>query len=180
MIKSWNHENVITAMRDGLWATQEKNEQILTEAFKTSRHVVLLFSVNKSMQFQGYVSLEQTITSRLFHPDLTKALMTSPPDPNLPKPPFCAKLNWGTSPAFTLRWLATAPVHFKFVGHLKNDFNQDDYGHSTAVLIGKDGQEISPDAGMGVVSILDEAEDGAIRKHTDSIPPSNGPPIAAW
>lgn len=56
MIKSWNHENVVTAMRDGLWATQEKNAALLAEAFQTSRHVVLLFSVNKSVAFQGYVS----------------------------------------------------------------------------------------------------------------------------
>jgi hypothetical protein len=56
MIKSWNHDNVATAMRDGLWATQVKNEQLLTEAFKSSRHVILLFSVNKSTAFQGYVS----------------------------------------------------------------------------------------------------------------------------
>lgn len=57
MIKSWNHENVLTAQRDGLWATQTKNEEILTEAFRGARHVVLLFSVNKSMAFQGCVSL---------------------------------------------------------------------------------------------------------------------------
>lgn len=62
MIKSWNHDNVITAMRDGLWATQEKNERILTEAYNTSRHVILLFSVNKSTAFQGYVSLKPAIT----------------------------------------------------------------------------------------------------------------------
>lgn len=55
MIKSWNHENVLGAMQDSLWATQEKNEQLLTEAFHTSRHVILLYSVNKSMAFQGYV-----------------------------------------------------------------------------------------------------------------------------
>lgn len=59
MIKSWNHDNVVNAMRDGVWATQEKNEQMLTDAFKTCRHVVLLFSVNKSMAFQGYVSQSQ-------------------------------------------------------------------------------------------------------------------------
>lgn len=57
MIKSWNHDNVAQAMRDGLWATQEKNQGLLTEAFHTSRHVILLFSVNKSMAFQGYVCL---------------------------------------------------------------------------------------------------------------------------
>lgn len=57
MIKSFNHENVEAAQREGKWATQEKNEGLLTEAFKTSRRVILLFSVNKSMAFQGYVSL---------------------------------------------------------------------------------------------------------------------------
>ena len=62
MIKSWNHENVQTAMRDGLWASQEKNEQLLTDAYNTSRYVVLFFSVNKSQAFQGYVSSILTFT----------------------------------------------------------------------------------------------------------------------
>lgn len=84
--------------------------------------------------------------------------MTSPPTHSLPKPSFCAKLNWGTSPAFTLRWLATTPVHFKMVGHLKNTCNPDESGVPRAVLVGKDGQEISQEAGMGVVWILDECE----------------------
>lgn len=56
MIKSWNHDNVETAQRDCLWATQEKNTELFEEAFRNSRHVVLLFSVNKSMAFQGAVS----------------------------------------------------------------------------------------------------------------------------
>ena len=77
--------------------------------------------------------------------------MTSAPNPNLPKPPFCAKLNWSTSPAFTLHWLATSPIHFKHVGHLKITMNLDDKGMPMAVLIGKDGQEISAEAGEGVV-----------------------------
>ncbi|KAK3724736.1 hypothetical protein LTR37_000784 [Vermiconidia calcicola] len=142
MIKSWNHENVLTAMRDGLWATQQKNEQLLTEAFNTSRHVLLLFSVNKSTQFQGY------------------AQMITRPDPFLQKPSFCQKLNWATSPSFKLRWLATTPVYFKHVGHLKNTMNLDEKtGEPMAVLVGKDGQEISADAGQGVVRILDEVEE---------------------
>lgn len=84
--------------------------------------------------------------------------MTSPPDPLLPVPSFCNKLNWTTSPAFSVRWLATTAVHFRFVGHLKNTCNPDDDGLPRAVLVGKDGQEISQDAGMGVVEILDMAE----------------------
>ena len=55
MIKSWCSDNVTQAMKDGLWATQENNQGLLTEAFHTSRHVILLFSVNRSMAFQGYV-----------------------------------------------------------------------------------------------------------------------------
>ena len=85
--------------------------------------------------------------------------MTSPPDPSLPKPPFCSKLNWTTSPAFSLHWLATTSVHFRLVGHLKNTCNPDDEGTPRAVLVGKDGQEVSQDAGMGVVWILDEADE---------------------
>lgn len=65
LIKSWNHENVIAAQREQLWATQEKNEGLLAEAYKTSRHVILLFSVNKSMAFQGYVSLTYTMRDHI-------------------------------------------------------------------------------------------------------------------
>ncbi|KAK4503013.1 hypothetical protein PRZ48_006440 [Zasmidium cellare] len=140
LIKSHNHENVIAAQHENLWATQEKNEKVLAEAYKASRHVILIFSVNKSMAFQGY------------------ALMTSPPDPKLAKPAFASKLNWGTSAAMSLRWLGTTPIHFRLIGHLKNTLNTDERGEARAVLIGKDGQEISADAGKGVVWALDEAE----------------------
>lgn len=50
-------------------------------------------------------------------------------------------------------------MHFRHVGHLKNTCNPDDEGLPRAVLVGKDGQEISQDAGMGVVLILNEAEE---------------------
>ncbi|KAM3416994.1 hypothetical protein BST61_g8577 [Cercospora zeina] len=141
ILKSWNHQNVEEAQRTNIWATQEKNEETLTDAFKTARRVILLFSVNKSMAFQGY------------------ALMTSAPDARIQKPSFTTKLNWPTSPAFTLRWLAKTPIHFKLVGHIKNTLNYDeDRGEPHAVLVGKDGQEVSAEAGRGVVQILDGAE----------------------
>lgn len=106
--------------------------------------------------------------------------MTSAPDPKLPKPPFCAKLNWATSPAFSLHWLATTSVHFRFVGHLKNDLNLDDHGQPFAVLVGKDGQEISPEAGMGVVQILDDAEQAGERKQGHALLPPNSSAASAW
>lgn len=55
MIKSWNAENVATAIRDSLWSTQDKNEQLLADAYHSNSAVVLCFSVNGSKQFQGYV-----------------------------------------------------------------------------------------------------------------------------
>lgn len=57
MIKSWNVENVEIAQRDCTWATQKKNLDNLTEAYKTSRHVILFFSVNNSRAFQGYARM---------------------------------------------------------------------------------------------------------------------------
>lgn len=84
--------------------------------------------------------------------------MTSPPDSKLPKPAFSSKLNWNTSSSFSLCWLSTTPIHFRLIGHLKNTLNRDEKDEPRAVLVGKDGQEVSADAGMGVVWALDEAE----------------------
>ena len=57
MIKSWTAANVRSAEQENIWATQSQNEAKLANAFKDSRHVILLFSVNKSVAFQGYVSI---------------------------------------------------------------------------------------------------------------------------
>ncbi|KEQ79266.1 hypothetical protein M438DRAFT_284063 [Aureobasidium pullulans EXF-150] len=148
IIKSWNMQNVIEAQRDGVWATQEKNTEMFAEAFHSCRSVVLLFSVNKSMAFQG------------------AAVMTSPPSATVPQPAFCKKLKWPTSPPFRIRWICTTSVHFKFVGHLRNMYNPNDDGEPHAVLVGKDGQEVSTSAGEGVVEIL-RARDGEARGEGD-------------
>lgn len=166
MIKSWNADNVATAMRDSLWSTQEKNEQLLADAYRASRAVVLCFSVNNSKAFQGYVRLPSSSLTPSANVACSptdpppQALMTSPPSPSLPKPAFCTKLNWPTSPAFTLNWLATTSVHFRHVGHIKNEMNPDDDGRPCAVLVGKDGQEIAPEAGRALCEILDEVDAG--------------------
>lgn len=84
--------------------------------------------------------------------------MTSPPDLALPTPAFCCGLNWSTSPAFILKWLATTPVHFHYVGHIKNKMILDNKGMPCAVLVGRDGQEIEPLAGRGFCEILDDVQ----------------------
>ncbi|KEQ75403.1 hypothetical protein M436DRAFT_79815 [Aureobasidium namibiae CBS 147.97] len=133
-------QNVTEAQRDGVWATQEKNTRLFTDAFHTCRSVVLLFSVNKSMAFQG------------------AAVMTSPPSPSVPQPGFCKKLKWPCSPPFRIRWICTTSVHFKFVGHLRNTMNLGEDGQPHAVLVGKDGQEVDKSAGEGVVKILRQSD----------------------
>jgi RNA recognition motif-containing protein len=42
------------SVQGGLWATQKHNELILDRAYRTSRDVFLIFSVNKSGEFYGY------------------------------------------------------------------------------------------------------------------------------
>ena len=39
----------------GLWITQDKNGELLTEAFETCKNVILFYSVNNSKAIQGYV-----------------------------------------------------------------------------------------------------------------------------
>ena len=132
MIKSWNRENVEVAKIDNTWATQTKNADILTEAFKNCRHVLLLFSINKSMAFQGYARMESL--------------------PGSAKPPIWVEdLHWKTSPPFRIRWITIAETHFKYVGHLKNSYNE-----GNAVLVGRDGQEIEERCGAELCKLIDE------------------------
>jgi len=37
-----------------VWATQQHNEEILDQAYRTSKDVFLIFGVNKSGEFYGY------------------------------------------------------------------------------------------------------------------------------
>ena len=50
---------MLTRAKD-IWVTQAKNAKMLQQAFETCRHVILVFSVNKSMAFQGYVSVARS------------------------------------------------------------------------------------------------------------------------
>lgn len=76
----------------------------------------------------------------------------------MPLPELCRNLNWPTSDPFRIRWIAKTPVKFRYVGHLKNTLNRDEKGDARAVLVGKDGQEISVDAGAGVCRILEDVD----------------------
>ncbi len=75
MVKSYCDLNVRQCMEDGLWATQSQNGEILMSAFAQCRNVILVFSINKSRAFQGYVSDEETHAAPRFE-TLTRCLGT--------------------------------------------------------------------------------------------------------
>jgi hypothetical protein len=139
-------DNVLQAQQDGVWATQQKNTKLLTNAFYTTGSVVLLFSVNKSMAFQG------------------AAIMTTPPDTKIALPSFCRTLRWPTSPAFKIRWLCVTSTNFRFVGHIRNRLYIGDKGEAFAVVVGKDGQEVDGIAGEGVLAVMKKRENKEKRK----------------
>lgn len=51
LIKSNNADNVDISKKNSVWATLPQNEANLNQAFKESRNVLLIFSVNESGEF---------------------------------------------------------------------------------------------------------------------------------
>ncbi|KAI1917639.1 hypothetical protein LOZ61_000258 [Ophidiomyces ophidiicola] len=132
MIKCLTAAAVTTSQQDGTWSTQIKNVAKLTEAFTTSRNVILFFSVNQSKAFQGYARME-----------------TLPGDEELPinSDSFKGKL----SPPFKVMWLNIAFTKFRHAAHLPNSYNED-----APALVGRDGQEIDPGCGLELCYVLDQ------------------------
>ena len=58
IVKSFNEDNVIKCMKDGIWTTQKQNGDVFREAFENCKNVILVFSINKSRAFQGYARME--------------------------------------------------------------------------------------------------------------------------
>ncbi|TFK24953.1 hypothetical protein FA15DRAFT_669010 [Coprinopsis marcescibilis] len=54
ILKSLSEDDLNISVQNGLWATQKHNELLLDQAFRTSKDVYLIFSVNKSGEFYGY------------------------------------------------------------------------------------------------------------------------------
>lgn len=45
------------SVEKGVWATQKHNEEILDQAYRTSKEIYLIFGVNKSGEFYGYAKM---------------------------------------------------------------------------------------------------------------------------
>lgn len=165
IVKSFNEDNVLNCIRDSTWNTQLHVGKHLSHAFQSSENVILVFSINRSKAFQGYVSN----TSKPFFP--IRAVIGSPRNLHLTKAPVQARMeslpgsvltpnwqetiNWELAGAFKIRWLAICSTRFQKIGHLRNSYNE-----NLPVLIGKDGQEIESQCGWALLEFIDaEAEE---------------------
>ncbi|KAI0842262.1 hypothetical protein F5Y06DRAFT_285037 [Hypoxylon sp. FL0890] len=61
ILKSLTVEDLELSVRNGVWATQSHNEEVLNNAFKAVDNVYLVFSANKSGEYFGYARMTSPI-----------------------------------------------------------------------------------------------------------------------
>ena len=134
LIKSWNYENIETARRECTWCTQTKNEDLFVDAFRSSTHVILIFSANNSHAFQGYARMQ-----------------CLPGEPGVTDPTWRKYLHWPTTQPFKIRWITKGDSAYRVAGNLRNPLNDD-----SLVFVGRDGQEIPDHIGLELCEALDQ------------------------
>lgn len=127
VIKSNNHENISLAKAKGIWSTPPINETKLNKAYKECRNVILVFSVRESGAFQGFARLS------------TEARRDYGPIQWVLPAGLSAKALGGV---FRIDWLCRRELSFVKTGDIRNPFNE-----NKPVKIGRDGQEVEPNAG---------------------------------
>ncbi|XP_067643002.1 YTH domain-containing protein 1 [Eurosta solidaginis] len=138
LIKSNNADNVAIAKNKNIWATLPQNEANLNQAFKESRNVLLIFSVNESGKFAGFARMGAQSRRDLPHPAWVLPPSISP------------KALGGI---IELDWICRKELSFNCTSHLYNTWNE-----SKPVKIGRDGQEIEPKVGAELCRLFPEDE----------------------
>ncbi|XP_004527021.1 YTH domain-containing protein 1 [Ceratitis capitata] len=138
LIKSNNADNVGIAKTKNVWATLPQNEANLNQAFKESRNVLLIFSVNESGKFAGFARMSSQSRRDLAHPAWVLPPSISP------------KALGGI---IELDWICRKELSFNCTSHLYNTWNE-----SKPVKIGRDGQEIEPKVGAELCRLFPEDE----------------------
>ena len=133
IIKSSNHENIITSKLHNEWATTIMNQKKLNDAF-FQKEVILIFSVNKSGYFQGYSLMTSFISDRVS---------------NLWNNDYSVKLG-GT---FSIQWLVECEMSFNYVKNLNNPFNNNE-----TVIKSRDTQEIPKEIGIQICQMCYEIQ----------------------
>ncbi|CAK8684739.1 unnamed protein product [Clavelina lepadiformis] len=127
LIKSNNYENVSLAKAKGVWSTPPSNEAKINRSFREARNVILIFSIKESGAFQGFAR----VASKAKH-DLSPVHWVLPPG-------LTAHALGGV---FKLDWLCRRELSFAKTSDIYNPFNG-----NKQVKIGRDGQEVEPNAG---------------------------------
>jgi len=130
IIKSNNFENVSLSKAKGVWSTPPSNEAKINRSFNEARNVILVFSVRESGAFQGFARL----SSEVRH-DVSPINWVLPPG-------LSARALGGV---FHLDWLCRRELSFAKTVDIHNSFNQ-----NRPVKIGRDGQEVEPNAGRSL------------------------------
>lgn len=161
IIKSSNAENIALSKTKGVWATLPQNQIKLSEAFRSSENVILIFSAKESGKFSGFARLA-TGVDRSISP--VHWVVPVELTPNLLK---------GT---FRIDWICRKDLPFSFTTSLYNPWNC-----NKPVKIARDGQEVEPrigeklcrlfpeDDGVDITPILRKSKEAAKMKGSKNI-----------
>ena len=58
IVKSFDYDSIQISIEHGVWSTSAGPTKKLTNAFRSSDNVILIFSVNESRSFQGFAIME--------------------------------------------------------------------------------------------------------------------------
>lgn len=86
IVKSLTLQDLELSVRNGIWATQSHNEDILNKAFRAAENVYLIFSANKSGEYFGYARMTSPILE-----DGSRLVPTAPKPENLMDAPDVPK-----------------------------------------------------------------------------------------
>jgi hypothetical protein len=125
IIKSSNKENVDLSQKYSEWATTVTNQKKLNEAFQNN-NVILIFSVNKSGNFQGYAIMTSFISDKVS---------------NIWQNESSVKLGG----SFAVQWLCMCEMPFSKLKNLVNPLNNNEY-----VIKSRDTQEITKEIGITI------------------------------
>ncbi|XP_065213264.1 YTH domain-containing protein 1 [Planococcus citri] len=139
IIKSSNAENIALSKVKGVWATLPQNQVKLSEAFRSSENVILIFSAKESGKFSGFARLATGVDRSISPvPWIVPAELT----PNLLK---------GT---FRIDWICRNDLPFSFTTTLYNPWNC-----NKPVKIARDGQEVEPRVGEKLCRLFPKDDD---------------------
>jgi hypothetical protein len=133
VIKSSNKENVDLSQKYSEWATTVTNQKKLNEAYQSS-NVILIFSINKSGNFQGYAVMTSFISDKVS---------------NIWQNESSVKLGG----SFSVQWLSICELPFSKVKNLTNPLNSNEF-----VIKSRDTQELTKDIGISLSNYCFEQE----------------------